>query len=65
MQKTSLKTILHLNILFFSLIIAVHLARLLTGWEVTINAWQVPLWINILAIIILGFLTFANARHLR
>ena len=65
MQKTSLNTILKLNIIFFLLISIIHLLRILARWDVSINRWQVPWWINILAIIILGFFIYANARRLR
>ncbi len=65
MEKTNLKAVLKLNIIFFLVISSIHLARILAQWDVAINRWQVPYWLNAIAMLILGLLIFANAKHLK
>lgn len=41
-----------LAVLVFAIVAAIHLLRLLFGWEVTINGAAVPLWASVPGIVI-------------
>jgi hypothetical protein len=41
----------------FSLVAAGHLARLVTGWDITIAGWSVPHWISIPGLVVPGLLS--------
>ena len=40
----------------FALIALVHALRLFYGWNVTIGAWAVPVWVSALGLLIAGYL---------
>ncbi|MBI2295854.1 MAG: hypothetical protein HYU76_07455 [Betaproteobacteria bacterium] len=40
--------------IIFALVAAVHLLRLVYGWEVTVNRAVVPMWASILGLMIAG-----------
>ena len=40
----------------FALIALVHALRLFYGWNVTIGAWAVPVWVSALGFLIAGYL---------
>ena len=42
----------------FSLVAALHLLRLVFGWDAVIGGWNVPLWISWAAIAIAGYLAY-------
>ena len=44
--------------IIFAVIALVHLARAVFGWEVTINAYTVPLWFSWVAFIVAGGLSY-------
>ena len=52
----------------FFVVAGAHLARLFTGWEVSIAGWVVPRWVSIPGVIIPGALSvwgFALAARAR
>ena len=44
--------------IIFAVIALVQLARAVFGWEVTINAYTVPLWFSWVAFIVAGGLSY-------
>ena len=48
----------------FAIIGLVHLLRLLFGWEVFINDWEVPLWLSGLAVVIAGYVVYTAVQML-
>lgn len=40
----------------FALVAAVHLARLIFGWEITIAGWALPLWVSVIGVVLAGWL---------
>ena len=41
-------------IVLFSLIAIVQLARLILGWEVSVNGVAIPMWVSCIAFVIAG-----------
>ena len=39
-------------VLVFSLIAIVQLARIVLGWEVTVNGLAIPIWASVIALIV-------------
>ena len=46
----------------FFLIAALHLLRLLLGFEAIIGSWHVPLWVSWIAIAVSGYLAYTACR---
>jgi hypothetical protein len=42
----------------FALIALLHALRLIYGWNVTIGAWTVPIWVSAVGFLIAGYLAF-------
>ena len=40
----------------FALIALLHALRLIYGWNVTIEAWTVPIWVSAVGFVIAGYL---------
>jgi hypothetical protein len=40
----------------FALIVLLHAVRLIYGWNVTIGAWTVPVWVSAVGFLIAGYL---------
>ena len=53
-----MKPITNLAIAIFILITAVHLLRLVFGWEATLNGVVVPMWVSVLGLLIAGALAY-------
>lgn len=53
-QKTFLKT----AGVIFTVIGALHVLRLLLGWEAVIGGWDVPRWVSGLAVVLAGYLGY-------
>ena len=49
----------------FTLIAVVHLLRLFTGWEVSVNGFIVPVWFSVPGLIIAGGLAAMIWREAR
>jgi hypothetical protein len=41
-------------IVIFALVAAVHVLRLILGWEVVVNGTVIPMWVSVAGIIIAG-----------
>ena len=41
-------------IVFFSLAAALHVLRLIFGWEVVINGLVMPMWVSVIGLIVAG-----------
>ena len=52
-KNTYLKTVG----LIFLIIAALHVLRLLLGWEGVIGGWELPTWISWAAIVVAGWLS--------
>ena len=52
-----------INIAIFSLIALLHLVRLLFQWPVQFAGWNVPLWLNVVFVIMAGVLIYLNAKY--
>lgn len=46
----------------FALVAALHVARLLFGWEAVIGGWPIPLWASWVALVVTGALAFFGFR---
>ena len=49
----------------FAVIGLIHLLRALFGWAMIIGTWTVPLWLSIVAAVVLAFLSYAGCRVAR
>ena len=54
----SAKTFLQLVGTIFGVIGAVHLLRLISGWEVVIDGWMVPLWISFVGVVAAWYFSY-------
>lgn len=46
----------------FAVVGLVHLLRVIFQWEMVVESWNVPHWVSVLAVIVLGFLSYAGCR---
>lgn len=53
-----MKTGTLLAVVVFSLVAMAHLLRLLMGWEVTIDAWIVPMWVSVAGLLVPGVIAY-------
>ena len=51
--------------IIFSLITLGYLSRLVFKWSVLLGAWQVPLWVNGVALVVLAYLASEGFRLAR
>jgi hypothetical protein len=42
----------------FALVALLHAVRFIYGWNVTIGAWTVPVWVSAIGFLIAGYLAF-------
>jgi len=56
------KTFLLIASIIFLLIALGHLSRLIFKWSVLLGAWQVPLWVNGLALVVFAYLAYEGLR---
>jgi hypothetical protein len=47
-----MKPFTNIAIVIFALIAIIHLVRLILGWEVTVNAVIIPMWVSVLGLIV-------------
>jgi hypothetical protein len=59
------KTFLLIASIIFLLIALGHLSRLVFKWSVLLGAWQVPLWVNGVALVIFAYLASEGFRLAR
>jgi hypothetical protein len=58
----SQKTYLKAAGLIFLLIAALHLLRLVFGWEAVFEGWIVPQWVSAVALAVVGYLAYEGFR---
>jgi hypothetical protein len=47
-----MKPFTNIAIVIFALIAIIHLVRLILGWEITVNAVIIPMWVSVLGLIV-------------
>ncbi|MDO8555374.1 MAG: hypothetical protein Q7R75_02315 [bacterium] len=52
------KTFFQTSGVIFLAVAILHLLRILSSWEASINGWSVPTWASILAVIVAGTLSY-------
>lgn len=60
-----LKTVLTINIVFFSLIALLHLVRLILQWPAQIASWIIPVWLSAVGVIIAVVLAYVNGKQIQ
>jgi hypothetical protein len=60
-----MKPIATLAILVFALVALLQLLRVVLGWEVTVNAFLIPLWASVVACVVAATLAFLLWRESR
>lgn len=50
------KTWLRVAAIIFAIVALIHFSRLIFRFDFIIGSWEVPLWVNFAAFIIIGFL---------
>jgi hypothetical protein len=48
--------------IFFLIVAFLHLLRLVFGWEILMEGWPIPRWLNFVALIITGYLAYAGFK---
>jgi len=61
----SLRKVLLTNVIMFSVVLLLHLSRIVFQIDVNIGSWNVQYWINGIAVILLGTMIFLNGKHLK
>jgi len=56
------KTFTRIASAIFLLIALGHLSRLIFKWSLSLGAWQVPLWVNGLALVVFAYLAYEGLR---
>ncbi len=46
----------------FALVAVLHLLRFFLQWEITVDGWNVPLWVSVIAVIVAGYLSVEGYR---
>ena len=46
--------------IIFAVVTFLHLSRIVFGWQLTIDSWQVPYWLNGLGTIVAGLLAYIS-----
>jgi uncharacterized SAM-binding protein YcdF (DUF218 family) len=53
-----MKPFTNFAIAIFILIAVMHLMRLVFGWEATLNGLVIPMWVSVIALLIVGALAY-------
>jgi len=48
--------------IFFLIVAFLHLLRLIIGWEITMEGWPIPRWLNFIALLVTGYLAYEGFR---
>ena len=59
------KTYFVITALIFLIVAILHLLRIFTGWEVSINGWMIPLWVSWVAFVGSSFLAYSGFNQNR
>lgn len=49
--------------IIFLAVAAMHLSRILMGWEAAIAGWQIPLWVSWAGVGVAGYLGYQGVRR--
>jgi hypothetical protein len=58
----SRKSYIIVTAVFFLIVAFLHLLRLIIGWEITMEGWSVPRWLNFIAFVVTGYLAYEGFR---
>ncbi len=58
------KLALTINLVFFVLVLLLHLYRIFSGLYIQVGEWFVPIWLNIIAVVIMLVLIYINYKAL-
>ena len=58
------KLALTANIVVFSLVFLLHLSRILLNFDLKFANWFVPVWLNYIALVVVGLLIYLNYKGL-
>ena len=47
------------------MIAVAHLARIVYGWEITLNTLAIPMWVSWTALAVMGFLAYSGLQLAR
>lgn len=61
----SQKTYIVTTAVFFLIVAFLHFLRLIIGWEIVMEGWPVPRWLNFVALLITGYLAYEGFRLIR
>lgn len=51
--------------ILFAIIGLVHLLRIVLGWQFVVGNWNVSTWLSIVAVVVLGVLSYAGCQVAR
>lgn len=54
----SVKTLLQVVGTIFAIVGLIHLLRLLTGFQVVLGTWDVPMWVSVIGVLLPGYLSY-------
>jgi uncharacterized integral membrane protein len=57
-RRCNMKPFTKIAVGVFSLICLIHIVRLMTGFEVVVGGWAVPLWVSVPGAIVTGALAY-------
>ncbi len=63
LEEKFMKTVYLASAIIFTVLTVAHLTRLLTGAEVIIEGWVVPLWVSGVGVLVAGTLAFKLWRN--
>lgn len=61
----TLKTYAVTSSLIFLLVAVVHVLRLIWNWDVAVEGWHIPIWFNVIGILIAGYLSYEGFSGFR
>jgi len=61
-QQMSRKSYMITTAIFFLIVAFLHLLRLIIGWEITMEGWPIPRWLNFIALLVTGYLAYEGFR---
>lgn len=53
------KNYLQVSGLIFTAVALMHVLRLVFGWQVTFDAWSVPVWASVIGAAVAGYLAYS------
>jgi len=65
MKKGDEKRYFTATLVLFILVVAVHLTRIINGWDFSIGNALIPIWVSWIAVILLAILLYHNYKLLK